>query len=58
MLQRTLNRKVQVPIFHGKANEDPRPFIKKAQDYMMDAAIPDAQCTQDFKHCLDGKAHL
>ena len=47
-----------MPVFHGKANEDPRPFRQKALDYMQDAMLPDAQRTTEFKHCLDGKAHL
>ena len=47
-----------MPVFHRKANEDPHPFQQKALDYMQDAMMPDAQRTTEFKHCLDGKAHL
>ena len=53
---RALRSKVPLPGFHGRPNEDPLTFRKKALDYMVDANIPPGRRTQEFRHCLDGKA--
>ena len=44
------------PTFKGDSKEDLIQFMKKASDYMEASGIPDDDRTEEFKHCLEGKA--
>ena len=46
------------PIFKGDPKEDPITFEKKALDYMEASGIPEDEQTDEFKNCLEGKAHV
>ena len=46
------------PTFRGDPKEDPLTFCKKALDYMEASGIDEDDMTDEFKHCLEGKAHV
>ena len=60
MLQmfRSLHVKIPVPTFRGDNSEDPAIFKTKALDYMEASDVPRHDRVHEFRHLLEGKAHL
>ena len=51
-----LNKRVEVPHFHGKAGERPEHHILLCEDYFEDQNIPDRRRPSTFRMTLTGKA--